>query len=488
MVDRRYKFRVGEKAIVTADIESKARQKPRRGALQHIEPEYPGRRHSPLIRFYDLAQVNHEALSDAPVWVDHPILKTPSYSTSAIISTADFFQGVKYSVEPFVDSDHQAFTELIFTYAVTEWTRRYRRVELPTDFEHAEDFTLDARISMVDEGPTNELFLASLELKKSWPIDYPALRESYLSTNHWAYSLDRQGSIRRGLQALILNNQAYTGTEFVTAGYFPCNTVDKTRFKITATNDSSAADVGDLTPAGIIDVFMMPQIGFTLGTSNSSDWATTEVLGLCYQVMPRYRWPLYVTPNVRGSGDQWGSDSDVSNYIDYLTFHRSGMQLSVWSFTGALNTPFDYAYSETAFAPSDWTGQSKWALAHSGGLANSYYGMQSRSGPFNDSRTSFATFIEADSVDDYYSGLDLFRNYSPFLTCVFKMGGQYYYVWDVSGNSGSSIGNYSTDETQAQGSRFRLSRGVVWDGETISTTPSPRDGSGPSWDVQNDFP
>jgi hypothetical protein len=493
MANDKFKFRVGEKAIIEVEGEHLSKPaKPRRGALDYIEPEYPGRRKGgPLIRFYDLGQVNHQALGDTPVWVDHPILKTPSYTTSADVSAVDFFQGVIYSIDPFVDADYQAYTDMMFNYPVTEWTQRYKRIEFPNTAATLTDFDTDARLSMVDTGMTSidEFFCASYSILKGVTGDYPGTKSEHLATSHWVYDLDRNVALFRGLDALKLNNSASTSLpeSNITPGYFGMDTADKTRFKVTTTNDSSAADVGDLAIAGNIDAFLMPQVSFTLATSNSSDWKTTEVLGLCYQVNPRHLWPLYVAPNTSNGAGQHGTDLNVSNYLNYLKA-RSGVQMSVWSFTGAVNTPFDYSFSASSESPSTFTGQNSWAMANNGGGGNSYYGMFTRGGPILDGQTSYATTIEANTTDDNYGIFELFRNYSPFLSCVFRMGGQFYYVWDISGGAVDSEGNYTVDQTAGQGIRYRINRNVNWDGDFIQTVPAVRDGSGAQWDLQNDFP
>src|SRR4051812_10646945 len=96
MVDK-YKFRVGEKAIITADLGDviKAAQ-PRRGLLDYIEPEYPARRLDyPAITFYDCGLVA-DGLGG---YRDHPILKVPSYTVG------DNSPGALYTVESFEQSD-----------------------------------------------------------------------------------------------------------------------------------------------------------------------------------------------------------------------------------------------------------------------------------------------------------------------------------------------------------------------------------------------
>jgi hypothetical protein len=58
MPPRRYKFRLGEKAVIIADISDASQSsKPRRGLLDYIDPEYPGRRlnPNPLWDFFDIA-------------------------------------------------------------------------------------------------------------------------------------------------------------------------------------------------------------------------------------------------------------------------------------------------------------------------------------------------------------------------------------------------------------------------------------------------
>lgn len=226
----------------------------------------------------------------------------------------------------------------------------------------------------------------------------------------------------------------------------------------------------------------MPQIGFFLATGHSSDWKTTESLGLCYQVMPRKNWPRYLeAPGTTGTGGQYGSNTKVNDFIAYQKA-RSGVQGHTWTFTGTVDSVGSYSYSEASLTPSDWTGLTKWGLACNGDKDNPdgfYYSMGARGNFVTDSHTTYDVDWRS-SVEDANFGFDLFQADEPFLTAVILMGGQYYYVWDIS-HSVDPYGNFSCFATLNAHDRFRLSRGISWDSGRIDTVPpQPKDGTGAS--------
>jgi hypothetical protein len=477
VVDK-YKFRVGEKAIITADLGDviKAAQ-PRRGALDYIEPEYPGRRlNEPIIIFYDLGQVNNGDLDD-PVWEDHPILKTPSYTTSPQTWGIGLFAGVKYSVDPFDDDDFQAYTDRMFTYPVEDWALRYKRIEFPDDF--GTDFETDVRISMRESSisfPTDDRFIEYNAIDRSaLGAGYAATKQSYLTDLHRALDIDRQGEIYRALDELTVNRLPFNGFDTrVEGGYFGLSTGQKSIYKITDTYDPDAADYGTLVPHGNINVFLMPQLGFYAGTSNSADFGTTEVIGMCYQVQPRKKWPGYIGPFVTAdSGNSYYDDVDVADYFSYQQ-GRSGMQYSVWHWTGI--DDLDLSYTETPGVPADWTGQTGWATATTTARLSGFFSAFERGGPTEDNHATFDTVFEG-NISDVNFGPSLFICSTPFLVAVIEMAQGFFYVWDIS-NTVEPIGNWSCLQTLAQGDRFRLSRGVEWNVAQIDTVPIlPYDGT-----------
>lgn len=434
------------------------------------------------IRFYDLGQVNHESLDAEPIWSDHPILKTPSYTTAAGIwgSVGDYFAGVEYSVESFADADYSAFTDTMFNYPVTEWTQRYRRIEGITGYDGTADFRYDMRFSLRDStfSGTEERLMPERLLSLSYlgQATFDTNKETYLTSYLHYWHNDRNYAGYRDLDQLGGQYFPYGGSSFLPGGYFPYST-DDSYFKVTATNDPDASPVTLGAPTGSYDVFLMPQVGFFMAVSHSSNWKTSEVLGLCYQVMPRHLWPRYVEGLQTGTGGQYGSDSAVAAWLSYQ-IGRSGVQYSSWTYTGtgAIN---DFSYTETPGVPSDWTGQTKWGGAVNGSendIDGYYYLTNNRgSGISTDTQPDYTTTFTPSDPSILF-GNNLFQSTTPFLTAVIKKGGQFYYVWDIS-HAVDGFGNFSAFETTAQNSRFRLSRSITWR-SAYGNPPQPKDGTG----------
>jgi hypothetical protein len=484
----KYKFRPGEKPVITVDL-PKAPQgsQVRRGEIiPYVEPEYPGRRlGEPQIRFWDLAQVNHQDLDEEPFWEDHPILKTPSYTTQYETwgSLNNRFQGVGYLLEPFEDADYQSYTDLFFNYPVTEWKQRYRRIKRtrPYDSENPSDYGFDMRFSLRDDtySGDEEKVMPRRELAIS---QLPTSKETYLTDYHHYWHREGNYAGYRDLDRLEgqINPWGFDNLP-ISGGYFPYST-NRTNFKVTATNDPDASPVTLGDPTGSYDVFLVPQIGMFMAVSHSSDWKTSEVLGLCYQVMPRYLWPRY---NVEGvletPGDLGITDAAIEGWLEYQKT-RSGMQYSTWTYTGSGGVS-DFSYSETAGVPNDWTGQTKWGGALNGTYltTNYYYLTQYRgSGIVLNNQPDYTTFFQADSEDDNF-GFQLFRSESPLLTAVIQKGSSFYYVWDTS-HQNDGFGNFTAFETIDQDDRFNLYQDITWAG-ALSGGVYPKDGTGGFFDL-----
>jgi hypothetical protein len=473
-----------QETLITIKGKRKADER-RKGQVipPRFRDELARRRGDPLIIFYDLGQVNHQDLNDPPVWVDHPILKTPEYTTRFVKfgapDSGTLMAEYHYDLDPFTDSDFQSYTDMMFNYSVIEWNRRYRRVDNTSFF--STNYTFDMRISMWNTSllNTHDNFILTNPLERAGlGAFYKTQKDLYLGGDRWAYELDREGAIYKGLNDLSINMNPLSDGR-VAPGYFGFSTTDKDSFKVTATYDPGAADVGVVVPRGRIEVYLMPLISMWAATSNSEDWETTEVLGLCYQVNPRGLWPRYVAPaDASGTGGA-GDDTAVANYLAYQKA-RPGMQYSTWEFFGydPESPTSDPIVVETPGVPADWTGQTKWGLASVGGVAvgGTWYGSGQRSGPFGDSFTNFNTGFTAIG-DDPNFGNALFQNTTPFLVAVFKMGGQFYYVWDIQ-----SGGNFSAFQLFDQGERFRLARNITWDPSRIENTLA-LDGTGAFYDL-----
>ena len=466
--------------------------KPSPSAEQRQDVVYPSRRRKkggrrrlsePQIRFWDLGQVNNnESLSDPPVWSDHPILKTPSYTTSYKTwgSTNAFFQGVTYELDPFEDADFAAYTDKFFDYPVTEWKQRYRRILGIDNYGDPEtdDYRFDMRFSLRDDtySGTEERYMPERLLSASFlGGTFPTSKETYLTDYHHYWHNDRDYAGYRDLDRIEGQFNPFADGSLRVGGYFPYSTNRSDMFKVTATNDPDADAVTLGSPSGSYDVFLVPQVGMFLATSHSSDYKTSEVLGLCYQVMPRHLWPRFTEGLVTNGDGDHGSDSAVSSWMNYQ-IARIGMQYSSWTYTGT--GALSFSYTETPGVPADWTGQDRWAGALNGGnlTAEYYYATKYRgSGIVLNNQTDYSTFFTANNEDANF-GFHLFRNNSPLLTAVIQKGGQFYYVWDIS--YADFGGNFTVSETIEQGDRYRLTRNTDFSLSSEGDPPLPRDGTG----------
>ncbi len=465
-------------------------KKERRKGLVHVpdsEPPLGRRLRGADIRFYDLGQVNHQAPDAEPVWRDHPVLFVPGYTHSPRVHGGSTFAGVRFNVQPFTDTHYQAYSDMMFNYPVTEWTRRYRRIRTidSIDITHY-NFDTDMRISLRDSQTVNidERFLPGNYIG---PItngeNYNTAKESSLNQFRWVWEASKDAALYRGLDQVTSNISppGFMGLT-ISGGYFGFSTGRKDTYKVTTSRNPSAPDVGTVEPRGVVEVFLMPQIGLFLTHAYSSDWKTTHILGAHYQINPRHKWPRYQgDSHAVGSGGQYGGDAEVADYIDYMK-QRSTRAIS-WTMTGS-GVGGDLAYSLTEFAPGDWSGLTKWAVGtqHDTAFSTFYFGMRARGGPWIDSAPSFASpFVSDGFPDDDDFGTELFRGSAPFLVAVIKMGSAYYYVWDISYSA--FFGNTASFHTRRQRDRFRISRGISWDPAGIDTVPpQPRDGTGVFYD------
>lgn len=472
--------------------------KKKTAAFPRRRPFELGRRrlNDPQIRFWDLAQVNHQALDAEPVFVDHPILKTPSYTTEHVEwGSGPRFAGVKYLVEGFENADFSAYTEMMFDYPVTEWKQRYRRILGVEDGRQAQDYRFDYRFSLDSPEVSGALkkFMGTPAKVLSKTIlgqaAFDAAKEVQLANYYHYWNNDRDFAGYRDLSELTGQLNTFglqSGTQLnMPGGYFPFSNNDP-YFKFTLTNDPDAAAVDPFEPSGSYDIFLMPMPGLFFATDNSVNWKTTNVLGLCYQVMPRHLWPRYVEPAETETGLHYGSDSAVNAFIEYQKA-RSGMQASTWSFTGVENMPGDYSYTEGSMTVGDWPDNVHWGAGVCGGNTDPgglYFSPHTRGRDVSDNFTQYATIFEADDSDPNF-GTNLFRCDEPFLTAVIQKADVFYYCWDIS-HAVDASGNVSAGDVNDQDFRFRISRGVTWDSDHLDLDPNgiphPNDGTGEfSW-------
>jgi hypothetical protein len=449
----------------------------------------------PLIIFYDLGQVNHQDLNDPPVWVDHPILKTPSFSYSTVPGGGfpPRFSGVRLELDPFVNSDYQDYTDMMFNYPVTEWNKRYRKI-IDGSADFTRDFDTDLRVSMRHEFATlaEGAFLPINSIKKSELGEtYAGTKQANLDTYRWTWDRDRNGVIAASsLPDLTVNlNPFNPNTSLNTiAGYFSLSTslweTYKYLYKVTATYDPNAPDIGtNINEQSAIEVYMMPQMGMWAATSQTDnipgtgDYRTTQVLGPVYQIHPRQHWPRYLEdPLTVGTGGEYGSDIRVSAFLDYQKA-RPGMQGWTWTWTGVSQT--DFSHTTDTLDPGDWSTLDQFGAATipgNFGAAKIFYSCFARGGNTN-ANFQFLSTLFSPTASTFWGGR-MFRGDEPFLLAVIKTGGTFYYVWDVfAEGEGYTLASL---ETSQQTIRYRLSRGIDWNPTCVGGLPlQPQDGTGP---------
>lgn len=440
------------------------------------KPFYSRRIQSPGIIYYDLAQIN-TGTAESPVWSDHPILKSPAYTTAATAHYLPYFSGVDYFVEPFDDADFAAYTQMFFDAApVAEWNQTYRRISGDAEINYLPRG--DWRVSMRTESPLEEPFLGRNAFSSA---DDPSSRAAALEYYGWYWDYDKSKVIYRSLPRVTGNYFPHNGFDTLTnAGYYGFSTdsavIDEI-YKITAVRDWEAADVGVLAPRGTVEVYLMPHVSFFASLAFSADFETAEVWGLCFQITPREKWARYIDPFNNSAGG-FGLDALLADYLAYQKA-RTGIQASRVVYTGSGGDPF--AYTETTITIEELNVSYGYGFQTIGGTSGSeYFTSGMRGGPASDFAPRFGAAFRGTASGVY--GASLFQATEPFLVAVIKTGGAFYYVWDVSGVEFGE-GSFSNSVSVAQGGRFRLSRGVDWDASYESLPLQPKDGTGDFWDL-----
>lgn len=448
--------------------------------------DYLARRSRPLIRFWDLGQINHGDPA-SPVWEDHPILKTPGYTTEPQSWGASFFAGVRYNIAGFGEADYQNYVDMLFQYPVTEWKRRYRQIKVTATDMLFPFFDTDLRVSLRDSATTSllENFLPDAGVSRAfYGDDLESVKQAFLDQYRWVWDRDKHGVTQRDLDELTSNIFPFSSAT-VMGGYFGLSTGRKSEYKLTTVNDFNAPDAGTILPTGPVDVFLFPQISVWACTSNSGDWQTTNILGPVYQVNPRHKWPRYQAAAFSEAGDiiedgEHGITALVYEFLEYQR-GRDGMQASGWTRTGT-GTGGDYAYSETPIAPGSWSEQAKFGFCNFGewAFAGTFFVEGARGGQAVDNAPAHSTVFRGTGLDDDVFGTEFFGSVEPMLTAVVQAGGRTYYVWALP----DEFGNFPSFQTRRQRDRFRLSRWINWNSGIVGGLPlQPRDGTGSFYDL-----
>lgn len=447
--------------LTIQEAEEAARKKT--AAFPRRRPRRIGRRriNTPQIRFWDLAQVNHGDPNN-PVWEDHPILKSPSFSVTAAGQGPgnNTFAGAVYHFDAFNDSDFAAYTNLFFNYPIIEWKQRYRQIKgIPFTKQGSGDYGFDMRCSPYDataQGRFLPNFFASEEALGQPTFDNFTQN---LLTNYFHFWDNDRSRVK-------YNNLPFLRGGFRAGqppgGYLPFHTNDNLNFKITAVNDPDAPAIDFGIPSGVIDIFLMPMVGLYLAVANSADWKTSELL-FAYQINPRQHWPRY-EEGIIFTGSENGSDAAVNAWFEYQR-NRPGIQFSSWTYIGdppGENVPIDEEFIVIPGTPASWTGLTKWgaAMMSSNNDPNrSYYLIRNRGGPASgDKFPDFSTVAVGSPADDPNFGQDLFRATQPLLTAVIQKGSHFFYVWNIN----AGFGNLAAFKIQNQNERYKMSRNIAW--------------------------
>lgn len=399
------------------------------------------RRGESAIEFYDLGQVS----GDGVTFTDHPLLKVPSYSVSFEVSSPGDFDGTAlYTMESFGDADYQAYTDMMFDIPLEEWHWRYKRLEYePIDDTSGTTVYTDypSHITLRDKngtmgkvmrshpdevavpGVTTDFMIdASLH---STPDAYARQMLSALGLTWWQTPVGKMKN--RGLTELETAETLASANRG--PSFYPFSTSNKADYKVTATNDPDAPDVGTIAPGGLTRIFMMPQIVAWAAVASSTDLQTKYVLGPVYQITPRRKWPRYEDKGWLHSDGSYSVglascfgviDDPDDRKKDFLEWQmaRGGMQASSFSRSGPFfaDCVFNGAMSPTIwpstgdnYASQTFTTSDTEGLFDFGGSSNPYRG-----------DTSFTTGSSPFLV-----------NTQPMLTAVIQKGSNYYYVWKL---------------------------------------------------------
>lgn len=458
------------KLILTIPDKKTADDKKTAAFPSRPRPQGGRRRGEPLIQFYDCGWVNHQALDASAIWVDHPVLKSPSYSTvirtvGSIPPWAFTFLGVNYRVAPFTASDFSAYIDLLFNYPVADWTRRYRKIE----FRESYDFVSDMRLSIRDSATGNDE-LAYLPLNRIFRDQptYVADKAAALAADRWVW--DSKGTYYKGLDELTYNHSPFPNPDPQRrAAYLGFSTGVKESYKLTSEYDPDASDVGTIPPSGNVDVFLIPAVGLWAAI-NQTSYNETENVVMGYQTFPRANWPTFMDADYANDNPR-APDVPAPLEEDYLAYQlgRSGMVGSTWERTGPEGTNGDVSeltYAEASMTVGDW----------GSGVPSKYsaqvFGNDTTSNDFNGIVVDFGerfgtTFSSSGANGTFY------ENDQPLLTAVIRSGGQTYYCWDIQDPSVVEL------ESSAYPGRYRLSNGVNYDPSRIEVPPLHLDGAGP---------
>lgn len=393
----------------------------------------------PAITFYDLASIN-TGTAESPVYTDHSIVKVPDYSVVAQLNDLSLFIGATVNIDGLVTADYATQTARYFDVApVTEWKHYFRKLELeinpgdlPTIIGAPASYPANLMVRYAPQtGSPNFLeIFGNLSVDISTPAGRTARAINF--TNYGA-AWDSRGLEYRNFTELRLKPSTTAAFPFYAATFewFSMSTVlkDILQYKITATYNPTAADVGALTITGNIDVYLIPQIGLFMAASylGTEDVPVhfpydgengMQLLGPWYQVLPRAHWPGYVDPYILG--DQ---DALSETFLAYQQ-GRTDAIASTWTRDAGLLTITTGALDAVDFR----TGNNSWkCFIDNGSDQFAFYS--------TGTAQTFRSITGATSDD-------------PILMAVIKLHGKFYYVWSKA-DPDFPDQNTATDETDS---------------------------------------
>jgi hypothetical protein len=406
--------------LITILDDDEAKKRRQKGIPRSAnEGEFLARRlQGNVITFYDLAQTNVGTV-DNPIWNDHPILKTPSYSVAVATETGSFL-GATYTFENFGESDYTNYLNLLTSYgAVSEWKHIFKKLELELSSPNSLSYPATYPTGMRFEGSDNALHTI-MERTINSDIETPdgkANRQYYLTSSSLFW--DKKGLEYKNLTKLRYRHIIGQGD------WIPGSSDDTSLYKITEVNDPNAPDVSGFAIRGKIDVYLFPLPGLFIAVTALSPIAFNlpnanagfNVM-FAYQILPRQYYHRYVDPYSLLS-----TDATTAAFLDYQS-NRAGMGASFWQRIGVFPTA---AISEHPISATTW------------GTGNySYLGLIDNIGSRSFYRAGAATFNSSGSGQR-------FLRIGIILTAVIHANGKFYYVWakelDEYGNVASLVTN-----------------------------------------------
>jgi hypothetical protein len=369
------------------------------------EDEILGRRKTgQFINFYDIAQIR-----SGETWVDHPILKTPSYTASKAGSFGSFL-GVEYAIEQFLEADYQAYIDSLFTLApVEQWKNTFRRLDYQPYFVAPSSFNAYTY-------PDNLYIRRPPQTGIMDTVKVFEVGDFEINDMSW----ETRGLKYRNFNEITLQRNASETVEWFTQS---SGLGFDWGYKVTNVYDPDADDLsGTIAVSGMVDVFLIPLPTLFFAAAAQAPLspplpdpdAGFEVM-FAYQVPPRKNYPAFVDPY--GLQDQYLLNDIFLGYQK----NRSGMVGSTWARSGA------ETISEATVSASTWSAPYSYISVCDNNDVTQVYATPGRH--FR-SATDNTRFICT----------------NPLLMGVMKIQGVFYYIWSTPGDEFGNTASFETLE------------------------------------------